>query len=152
MKANFKISLLILWMVAMVINASAQAPSIAYTGSTALASGTAFTITPTNTGGAVPVTVYGKVTSIAGNPYGATGYVNGTGDDAQFNLPSAIVGDASGNIYMADYSNNAIRKITSAGVTTTFAGSSTGAAGFTNGTGTGALFNSPNGIAIDGSG
>ena len=51
--------------------------------------------------------------------------------------------------YVADYSNNRIRKITSAGVVTTLAGSSQGEA---NGTGASATFDSPNGVAVDSSG
>jgi len=44
-------------------------------------------------------------------------------------------------IYLADKSNNAIREITPAGVVTTFAGSVTGASGYTDASGTSALFN-----------
>lgn len=131
----------------------AQAPVIAYSpAANALSVGVPFSIAPNNTGGAVPANVYGQVTTIAGSATGASGYVNATGTAASFHFPLNLVGDASGNIYIADATNNAIRKITPAGVVTTFAGSATGANGLMNGTGTGALFDSPEGMAIDASG
>lgn len=81
---------------------------------------------------------------------GVNAFAEGTGAAAQFNYPTGIVRDASGNFFVADRDNHRIRKITPAGVVTTFAGS--GAAGFVNGTGTAAQFNQPYGITMDGSG
>lgn len=57
---------------------------------------------------------------------------------------------ASGNIYVADTSNQTVRKITTAGVVSTLAGSA-GTNGFANGTGTAALFNGPFSVAVDSS-
>jgi len=57
--------------------------------------------------------------------------------------------DNSGNVYVADYYNHRIRKITSAGVVSTLAGST---AGFSDGTGATAQFNYPYGVAVDNSG
>jgi len=77
-----------------------------------------------------------------------SGTTNGTGTNATFSDPAAIVVDASGNYFVADSQNHAIRKITAAGVVTTFAGQ-IGIAGSVNGTGTAAKFNTPSGLAFD---
>src|SRR5579872_2342884 len=71
-----------------------------------------------------PQGVYGTTTTFAGN-VNATSLTNGTGPGATFFLPTGIVCDASGNIYVADAGNNMIRKITPTGVVTTLAGTPT---------------------------
>ncbi len=88
------------------------------------------------------------VSTLAGS--GTAGSTNATGVAASFNYPTGLVVDASGNVYVADSENNKIRKITAAGVVSTFAGS--GTAGSTNATGVAASFNNPFGMAIDASG
>ena len=138
----FRKNLLILLSLALTQYVFSQAPSISYNpSSNILRAGTSFTVSPTNTGGAVPATTYGQVTTFAGSLTQSSGYSNATGTNALFNLPKRMVMDASGNIYLADKSNNAIREITPAGVVTTFAGSVTGASGYTDASGTSALFN-----------
>jgi len=94
------------------------------------------------------ITSAGVVTTLAGS--GSSGSANGTGTAASFNIPRCVAVDGSGNVYVADYANHLIRKITSAGVVTTLAGS--GSQGSTNGTGTAASFVFPVGVAVDGSG
>lgn len=84
------------------------------------------------------ITPAGVVTTFAG--------ANGT----TFNGPAGVAVDSAGNVYVADENNNEIEMITPAGVVSVFAGSTT--AGNANGTGTGAKFNAPKGIAIDSSG
>lgn len=62
----------------------------------------------------------GNVSTFAGS--GVSGYVNGVGIAAQFYAPAGITIDGNDNIYVADNANNRIRKITSNGVVTNFAG------------------------------
>ncbi|HMD61991.1 MAG TPA: immunoglobulin domain-containing protein, partial [Opitutaceae bacterium] len=96
------------------------------------------------------ITPGGVVSTLAGTP-GAAGSADGTGAAARFYVPYDVAVDASGNLYVADTGNETIRKITPGGVVTTLAGVA-GTAGSTNGTGAGALFTNPLGIAVDGSG
>ena len=95
------------------------------------------------------ITTSGSVSTIAGQA-GAIGVVNATGTAALFNGPTGLVVDSTGNIYVTDFYNYVIRKITPAGVVTTPYGQ-VNTPGALDGIGTGALFNSPIGIAIDGS-
>jgi hypothetical protein len=89
------------------------------------------------------------VSSHAGS--GTMGNINGTGTAAQFGHVTDLVVDAAGNIYVADGSNSySVRKVTSAGVVTTLAGSGTNQ--FADGTGTAASFSTLLGIALDGAG
>jgi sugar lactone lactonase YvrE len=67
-----------------------------------------------------------------------------------FNSPAGIAVDKAGNLYVADYGNNLIRKITPGGLVSTFAGS--GMQGSVNGPANLATFNEPTGIAVDASG
>jgi sugar lactone lactonase YvrE len=75
--------------------------------------------------------------------FGATG--------ALFAFPAAIAADGAGNLYVADSSSNSVEKITAAGMVSTLAGT-TGVAGTQDGTGGGALFNQPAGVAVDNAG
>src|SRR3954469_7065658 len=65
------------------------------------------------------VTPGGVVTTLAGLAE-TTGSNDGTGSAARFNGPSTVAVDSSDNIYVVDSNNHTIRKITPAGVVTTF--------------------------------
>ena len=94
------------------------------------------------------ITPGGIVTTLAGSA--TAGSADGIGASASFNNPLGIAVDANENVYVADYSNNMIRKITPAGVVTTLAGTTT--AGSNNGAAGLATFNGPSGIALSPSG
>jgi sugar lactone lactonase YvrE len=94
----------------------------------------------------------GVITTVAGN--GTQGYSgdNGPATSAQlYNAYGGVAVDAAGNLYIADYFNNRIRKVSN-GVITTVAG--TGASGFSgdNGPATSAALSNPGGVAVDAAG
>jgi sugar lactone lactonase YvrE len=100
----------------------------------------------------------GNTTTIAGNQ--TLGYLDGPALSAEFYAPAGQAFDSQGNLYVADFGNNVIRKITPAGVVSTYAG--TGQAGYQNGASTSAslksstdslaIFNNPQGVAVDAAG
>jgi len=72
----------------------------------------------------------GIITTFAGNYVLGLGYSGDSGlaTNAQLNHPVGVCGDAAGNIYIADYGNNVIRKVDTKGIISTIAG--TGIRGF----------------------
>src|ERR1035438_8887945 len=70
---------------------------------------------------------------------------------AQFLYPEGLAADASGDVFVADGLSDVIRRITPAGVVTTFAGTP-GINGSADGTRPAAQFNFPDGLATDASG
>jgi sugar lactone lactonase YvrE len=100
------------------------------------------TVRKTNTAG---------VTSTFAGVAGVSGSADGTGNAARFDFPAGLAIDGSGNLYVADTGNNTIRKITTAGVVSTFAGVA-GASGSADGTGSGARFAGPADVAVDSTG
>jgi hypothetical protein len=148
------------------------------------------------------ITSNGVVSTLAGRA-GQYGDANGLGSAARFSGPSGVAVDSAGNVYVADQGNNAIRKITPAGMVSTLAGGpnlvgledgpvarahfeypqwlaadafgnayvddegvrkigtngivstlagGSGKSGSADGVGTAAQFNTPGGLAVDGSG
>lgn len=92
------------------------------------------------------ISASGVVSVFAGSTTGASGFTNGNGTAARFYQPFGLGIDSSGNLYVADEGNEAIRKITPAGQVTTLAGGSRGA---NDGTGAGAQFADPYAVSVD---
>ena len=92
------------------------------------------------------ITPTGTKSTLAG---GTRGDAEGSGSSAQFDYPFNLAVDSGGNVYVADTFNHRIRKITPNGTVTTLAGSDEG---FADGTGAGAKFNEPYGVAVDSGG
>ena len=88
-----------------------------------------------------------QVTTFAGS--GTAGYADGQGTAASFSNVRGLAFNSAGDMYVADYCNNRIRKITG-GLVSTFAGS--GTEGYAGGQGTVATFANPSGVACDSAG
>jgi sugar lactone lactonase YvrE len=90
----------------------------------------------------------GAVSTLAGN--GQAGAVDNTGTNARFSSPVAVYFDGAGSLYVADYNNHAIRRVSvNGGAVSTVVGTM-GQAGVTNGTGTDARLHSPAALGFDG--
>ena len=93
----------------------------------------------------------GIIAAVAGN--GITGYSgqSGAATDAELNSPYAVAVDSAGNLFIADYGNHAIRKVTNE-IISTVAGN--GMQGFSGdgGLATNAEMSYPQGIAVDSAG
>jgi glucose/arabinose dehydrogenase len=88
------------------------------------------------------------VSTVAGGAI--AGFRNGTGTLARFSNPQGVCVDRDGNLYVADTGNNVIRRISTSGMVSTFAGS--GVAGSELGQAENAQFSGPSSVSIDGFG
>ena len=102
----------------------------------------------------------GVISTVAGDGtqgggYGGFGGDGGPATAAQLNFPQGVALDGAGNLYIADYWNQRIRKVDAAGVISTVAGDGTsdyGGDGGDGGPATAAQLNFPQGVALDGAG
>lgn len=96
--------------------------------------------------------VNGTINTVVGN--GSTGY-SGDGSsavNATLNAPAGLAIDSSGNLYISDYSNNVVRKVTVGGIISTVAGNGSQGYSGDGGLATSAQLNGPLGLALDASG
>ncbi|HEY9173910.1 MAG TPA: NHL repeat-containing protein [Verrucomicrobiae bacterium] len=96
------------------------------------------------------VTSAGEVSTVAGQP-GVSGYVDGPAAAALFDGPNGILHMANGEVLVSEWSGHFIRKLSTNGQVSTFAGLPAGA-GFANGTGTEARFQDPSGVWVSNTG
>jgi uncharacterized protein (TIGR03437 family) len=100
----------------------------------------------------VKVSANGTITTVAGNGKGWFSGDGGPATSAQLDEPNGVAIDGSGNLYIADFGSNRIRKVSSNGVMTTVAGNGWGQFSGDGGPATNAHLSGPYGIAVDGSG
>jgi len=91
------------------------------------------------------ISMDGNVTTIAGN--GSPGHIDGSGNTSEFGMPTGIAIDGLGNLFVADETNNCIRKISPSGQVTTYAG--TGVSGLKDGPANSAQFYNPFALMLD---
>jgi sugar lactone lactonase YvrE len=106
-------------------------------------------VADTNSNAIRKITSDGVVTTLAGGS--GQGTTDGTGTAAKFHEPHGIAIDSAGTLYVADYENHLVRKVSPAGVVTTLAGGAD-ILGYVDGQGTAARFMALQGIAVDSEG
>lgn len=94
------------------------------------------------------VALDGSVSTFAGST--TAGWVDGPIASARFSCPHALAIDAAGNIYVSDWNNNAIRRISAGGNVTTLAGN--GTQGYADGAGNVAEFYGAEGLIVSADG
>ena len=94
------------------------------------------------------VTTAGLINTIGGDGIGGFSGDGGAATSAKMLFPSAVTTDVAGNVFVADESNNRIRKIDTSGVISTIAGSGVAAYG-DGGPATAAQVNLPQDMAFD---
>ena len=92
------------------------------------------------------------ITTVAGNGSGSYSGDGGPATSAELYNPLAVALDASGNLYIAEYSNNRVRKVSPSGIITTVAGNGTQGYSGDNGPAASAELYHPFGVALDASG
>ncbi|MFM9090224.1 MAG: putative Ig domain-containing protein, partial [Verrucomicrobiota bacterium] len=130
-----------------IINPAGQVRSVSHRGSRWARLWIAVVAAGVVAGAARAQTSY-TISTLAGQP-NSPGAVDAIGAAARFRDPASVVADSAGNLYVADTTNHAVRKVVvSTGAVTTVAGL-LGTSGTANGAGTVARFNLPQGLALD---
>jgi len=94
----------------------------------------------------------GTITTIAGNGHAGFSGDGGLAVNASLQTPVGVAVDQAGNVYIADGDNNRIRKVSSSGIISTFAGNGSGGFSGDGGLAVDATINIPYDVAVDGAG
>jgi uncharacterized protein (TIGR03437 family) len=95
------------------------------------------------------VSTSGVITTVAGNGTAGYGGDGSAAASAQLNLPIGVAVDSSGNLYIADFGNSRVRKVSASGAITTVAGSGSFGYSGDGGPAAKAQLNGPQGVAVD---
>jgi sugar lactone lactonase YvrE len=91
----------------------------------------------------------GSISTVAGKGTAGFSGDGGPATSAQLNLPLGVVVDSTGTLYISDYNNHRVRKVTPDGEITTLAGKGTAGFGGDGGPAAAAQLNNPFGLAVD---
>ncbi|KAA0932104.1 NHL domain-containing protein [Streptomyces apricus] len=95
------------------------------------------------------ITTDGTITTVAGTGVAGFGGDDGPATAARLNLPLGVAIDSTGTLYVSEYNNHRVRKITTDGTITTVAGTGTAGFGGDDGPAAAAQLRNPFGLAVD---
>ncbi|HEY1527899.1 MAG TPA: NHL repeat-containing protein [Candidatus Angelobacter sp.] len=98
------------------------------------------------------ITTSGMISTVAGNGTAGFSGDGGLATNAQLSAPLFISVDSAGDLFINDFNNGRIRKVSTSGIISTVAGNGTTGFSGDGGPATSALLSSPNGIAADNAG
>ncbi|MFE3375989.1 NHL domain-containing protein [Streptomyces anulatus] len=95
------------------------------------------------------ITADGQISTVAGTGSAGYGGDDGPATSAKLNTPLGVVVDSTGILYISDYQNHRVRKVTPEGQISTIAGKGTAGFGGDDGPAASAQLNNPLGLAVD---
>ncbi|MFF7097149.1 RICIN domain-containing protein [Streptomyces rubradiris] len=98
------------------------------------------------------ITADGKISTVVGAGVAGFSGDGGPATAARLNLPMGVAVDSTGTLYVTEYHNNRVRKITTDGTISTVAGNGTAAFGGDGGPAVSARLNRPHAVVVDGAG
>ena len=91
----------------------------------------------------------GTISTVAGSGTAGFGGDGGAAGSAQLNLPFGVAVDAAGNLYIAEFANNRVRKVAANGTISTLAGNGVNGYSGDGGQAASAMLNGPQSVAVD---